>query len=200
MLFLKYLNGLQFFPPSLLFSTILISYLTWINVILNPSFVQSIRLKRPKSWTYGDIFLSQISQIQSKDFYGEGILKFLLQLDSITSERVFGSVVLIQNEYLQRWPFSKWPLPKTTVAQNDRYPIWSLLEMTITYYDRPFSRHLCWGMMIPFTYEFGRSCIFKHDYDVTSNKKLLAKIKGQIDRILGLITRVFILSKGLINL
>ena len=59
---------------------------------INPSFVQSIRLKRPKSWTYGDIFLSQISQIQSTDFYGEGILKFLLQLDSITSERVFGSV------------------------------------------------------------------------------------------------------------
>ena len=90
MLFLKYLNGLQFFPPSLLFSTILILYLTWINVILNPSFVQSIRLKRPKSRTYGDIFLSQISQIQSKDFYGKGILKFLLQLDSITSEPFFG--------------------------------------------------------------------------------------------------------------
>ena len=27
------------------------------------------------------------------------------------------------------------------------------------------------------TYKFGRSCIFKHDDDVASNKKLLAKIK-----------------------
>ena len=78
MLFLKYLNGLQFFPPSLLFSTILILYLTWIYVILNHSFVQSIRLKRPKSWTYGDIFLSQISQIQSSDFHSRAILKLLL--------------------------------------------------------------------------------------------------------------------------
>ena len=150
---------------------------------INPSFVQSIRLKRPKSWTYGDIFLSQISQIQSTDFYGEGILKFLLQLDSITSERVFGSVAWFRTSDSERIP--------TKMA---------VFKMTVTHYDRPFSRLSCRGMMIPFTHEFGRSCIFKHDYDVTSNEKLLAKIKGQIDWILGLITRVFILSKGLINL
>lgn len=170
---------------------------------INPSFVQSIRLKRPKSWTYGDIFLSQISQIQSTDFYGEGILKFLLQLDSITSERVFGSVAWFRTSDSKRLIQNVWFRTNTYKNgrfQNDRYPKRPLLKMTVTHYDRPFSRLSCRGMMIPFTHEFGRSCIFKHDYDVTSNEKLLAKIKGQIDWILGLITRVFILSKGLINL
>ena len=84
-----------------------------------------------KSCTYGDIFLSQISQIQSKDFNSEGILKFLLQLDSIISERVIGSVVLIQNEYLWKWPFSKWPFLYLIVSQNKRHLLWPYILVDI---------------------------------------------------------------------